>query len=240
MLTWKRIVILANSIKRHHRCVAGKEISWDETSYHAEGWIRPIDRNDAEGAVSVQVMRCEDGTYPQVLDIVDVPILAYAADPNHPEDWVIDTSRRWKRLHQLPSVCIPHLCDKGSDLWHQPDQPRRVREGFVSRMKNSASLMLVKPPSGWKISLFVEPSIDGRLRSKSRLSFEVGGDTHVFDNNDPLAHMHFAQPVNAPMQGELIIPFREPENLYFALSLTPSFKGWHYKILASIIRREAA
>lgn len=67
MSAWKRIVILANSTKRHNRCVAGKEISWDATQYHAAGWIRPIDRNGAEGAVSVQVMRCEDGTYPQVL-----------------------------------------------------------------------------------------------------------------------------------------------------------------------------
>ena len=235
MSGWKRIVILANSTKRHHRCVAGKEISWDATRYHGAGWIRPIDRNEAEGAVSVQIMRFEDGTYPRVLDIVDVPVIAHAADANHPEDWVIDTSRRWKRLHQLPAAWVAHLCDDGSDLWHQPDQSRRVLEGFVSRMGNPASLMLVKPPGAWTMSLFMETSFDGRLRTKSRMRFSFGGHEHVFDNNDPQAHTHFAQPVNAPMKGELIIPFREPENLYFALSLTPAFKGWHYKILAAVI-----
>ncbi len=240
MTGWKRIVVLANSTKRHNRCVAGKEISWDATQYHAAGWIRPVDRNEAEGAVSLQVMRYEDGTCPQVLDIVDVPILTHAADVNHPEDWVIDTTKRWKRLHQLPAAFVPHLCDDGGDLWHQSGQSRRVLEGYVSRMSNPASLMLVKPPDGWTISIFKDTNFEGKVRTKSRLNLSLGGHVHVFDNNDSQIHTHYAQSVSVPFEGELIIPFREPENLYFALSLTPAFKGWHYKILAAVIRGENA
>jgi hypothetical protein len=240
MSDWRRIVILANSTKRHNRCVAGKVISWDDTQYHATGWIRPIDRNEAEGAVSVKVMRCEDGSYPQVLDIVDVPVLGHAADPNHPEDWVIDRSRRWKRVQQFPAALVHHLCDDGSNLWNQPSQSRRVLEGYVTKMANPASLMLVKPPSGWKMSLFKDTNFEGRIRTKSRLSFSLGGHDHLFDNNDPHIHTHYAEAVSVPLEGEVIIPFREPESLYFTLSLTPAFKGWHYKILAAVIRGASA
>lgn len=236
MSGWKRIVILANSTKRHNRCVAGKEISWDASQYHIADWIRPVDRNEAEGAVSIEVMRCEDGSCPQVLDIVDVPVLAHAADPNHPEDWVIDTSRRWKRLHRFPSASVCHLADDGSDTWQQPGQTRRVSEGYVARMSRPASLKLVKPPAGWAISIFKDTNFEGKLRTKSRLRLALGGHDHVFDNNDPQIQTHYAGPINIPLEGELIIPFRGPEDLYFTLSLTPAFKGWHYKILAAVIR----
>ena len=46
---------------------------------------------------SLETMRCADGQPIKFLDIIDVPILQWANDPNHPEDWVVDTSRSWVR-----------------------------------------------------------------------------------------------------------------------------------------------
>jgi len=233
---WKRIVILANSIKRKKRCVAGKEISWDSKQYHISGWIRPIDQNEAEGAVAPQVMQYEDGTYPQILDVAYVPVLANAGDENHPEDWIIDTSRRWQRLCQFPANDVPQLCDEGIEMWHYPDQPNRVPGGYVSKMTKPVSLMLVKPPAGWSVSFYKELNRNLIMETKAHLKLKLNPHDHVFSVNDPLLYTHFAHPVNTQAEGELIAQFHQPEDLYFTLSLTPPHYCWHYKILAAVIR----
>jgi hypothetical protein len=245
MPTWKRIVILANSIKRHHRCVAGKEVTWDGAQWRIGSWIRPIDRSDAEGAVALNVMRCEDGGFPDVLDIVDVPLLQPANDANHPEDWVLDTGQRWKRAPKFPAAGINLLVDSPATLWSHPAQPRKVPEGYVSSMPGPASLYLVRPPAKWEFLLFRDTAWrDGlpteQKRIRSRLVFSLGGQQHAFDINDPHWGERYCQHVSVPETGSVVVPVAYPDAIFLTLSLTPAFKGWHYKILAAVIEGGAS
>ena len=68
--TVKRILCLANSRKLSGRCVAGREI----VNSQAGAWIRPVsDREHQE--VSEEEQRYEDGTRPQVLDVIHLPLI---------------------------------------------------------------------------------------------------------------------------------------------------------------------
>ena len=67
----KMIVCLANSRKPGGRCVTGKLV--ENGAYG--GWIRPVSaRPGAE--ISLQERQYQDGTEPDVFDIIDIPMIA--------------------------------------------------------------------------------------------------------------------------------------------------------------------
>jgi len=66
----KRMVCLANSRKLNGRCVAGIELSAGKRV----GWIRPVSAREHE-EVSEYERQYEDGSDPQLFDIMDVPMI---------------------------------------------------------------------------------------------------------------------------------------------------------------------
>jgi hypothetical protein len=99
MPTTKRIIVLANSIKKSARCIAGIEVGMGK-AIQPTGWIRPIS-SESEGELEPRHMRVEGGGVLNVLDIVDVPLTRHANDPVHPEDWEIDLQRQWVRAGEM-------------------------------------------------------------------------------------------------------------------------------------------
>ena len=66
------VVCLANSRKHGGRCVAGKVIGEPGGPY----WIRPVSARP-DGSLSLGEIRLPDGTLPQPLDIIQVPVRHY-------------------------------------------------------------------------------------------------------------------------------------------------------------------
>ena len=104
MPSTKRLLCLANSRKLHDRCVAGKE--WNGTE--AGNWVRPISARDG-GAVSERERRYEDGSDPQVLDVMDVPVLQRRSEDYQTENWLLDPKRRWMTRYGLPILAMTCL-----------------------------------------------------------------------------------------------------------------------------------
>src|ERR1700724_493001 len=65
----RTIVCLANSRKHSGRCVAGKEF----LGRRAGGWIRPVSRLQSQ-ELSEEDMRYENGEYPKLLYVVQIPV----------------------------------------------------------------------------------------------------------------------------------------------------------------------
>lgn len=112
MSTTKRLVCLANSRKLHGRCVAGRE--WNGTE--AGGWIRPVSARDG-GEVSEYERQYEDGSDPQVLDVIDVPVLESQPKEYQTENWLLDPKCYWEKAGRLSTSDLAALTDPVTPLW---------------------------------------------------------------------------------------------------------------------------
>src|SRR5712691_9861859 len=141
---YKRIIVLAKSIKKGERCVAGKEVDLG-TNALAGGWVRPIS-DESEGELKSRHMRVDDGAPLVVLDIVDVPLSKYADDAIHPEDWIVDTANTWKRRMRLTRQQLAAMEEKPKDLWLESTfHTDRVTGAFLSKRPKHQSLYLIRP-----------------------------------------------------------------------------------------------
>ena len=77
----KAIVILANSVRSGHRCVAGKELIRDGDGWEVGPWIRLTDPGTKDGSVRYELTRCRGGEEVGVLDVVEVPMRVRSAQP---------------------------------------------------------------------------------------------------------------------------------------------------------------
>ncbi len=108
----KRIVCLANSRKLHGRCIAGRE--WDNTQ--AGPWIRPVSNREHE-EVSEYERQYEDGSDPQALDVIDIPVLEHKPRGYQTENWLLDPEYYWEKAGKLSSFDLPALLDEVAPLW---------------------------------------------------------------------------------------------------------------------------
>ncbi len=111
--TVKRIVCLANSRKRGGRCVAGKALRPDGS---AGGWLRPISARDDE-EVSPRERCYADGGEPQILDVIDVPLLSPRPKTYQRENWLLDPNRRWAKVGRATWNDLRAMTDRDEPLW---------------------------------------------------------------------------------------------------------------------------
>ncbi len=111
-VTIKRIVCLANSRKPDGRCVAGKELNG--TSVGA--WIRPVSARSG-GEVSEHERHYENGSDPQVLDVIDVPLLKSVPKGHQKENWLLDPNSYWVKTSRLNASGLAPFIDNPKTLW---------------------------------------------------------------------------------------------------------------------------
>ena len=59
----------------------------------------------------------EDGSDPQVLDVIDVPVLEPRPRDCQTENWLLDPEQYWERTGHLTPADLPALADPVSPLW---------------------------------------------------------------------------------------------------------------------------
>ncbi len=107
----KRVVCLANSRKLVERCVAGRE--WIE-GRGAGDWVRLVSDRETQG-VSAYERQYEDGSDPQVLDIIDIPLLEPRPRDHQTENWLLDPVCYWEKAGRLSSFDLPALPSGSTD-----------------------------------------------------------------------------------------------------------------------------
>ncbi len=139
----KNIVCLANSRKPGGRCVAGKEVV--KGGYGK--WIRPVSvRPTAE--ISLYERQYEDGGDPEILDIIDIPMMAAVPRVYQTENHMIDAENYWTKVGTLPWGEIDGLADTPPILWGNGDSTYhgsndRITPTVASTYHNS--LWLIRP-----------------------------------------------------------------------------------------------
>jgi len=112
----KKMVCLANSKKPGGRCVAGKEVSGEG---HL-GWIRPVSaRPSAE--ISLDELHYENGKAPEILDIIEIPMIGAVPRVHQTENHMIDDESYWKKEGALTWNDVAALLDTPATLWTNGD-----------------------------------------------------------------------------------------------------------------------
>lgn len=140
----KKILCLANSRRPGGTCFAGKEFAGGKTS----GWIRPVNAAH-DGAVSAKDRRYQDGSYAELLDIVEVPLQAAKPHLHHQEDHQIDASSYWTKASRANWKNVIDATDiVQGRLWANEDSSYHGLNDKVSEAsaaKLSSSLYLIEP-----------------------------------------------------------------------------------------------
>jgi hypothetical protein len=112
MATVKRVVCLANSRKTRGKCIAGRVINGDR----AQEWIRPVSDREHEEVNDTERM-CTDGREPDLLDVLEIPLLGPVPHTYQTENWRLDPTRRWKRLATCGSSILEQCAETPQVLW---------------------------------------------------------------------------------------------------------------------------
>jgi hypothetical protein len=225
----KRICVIANSIKKSNRCIAGREIlKGKDGNDHWGGWIRPVSCHD-EGAVSVNECRLQDDCIPSPFDFIQVDCHNYENDSSQPENWLIRKDAEWQKLGTFNSDVIDDIVESPNDLWLEPyGKKDRVSPAFLNTLENHQSLYLIKPDH---FNFFVESSWSGGKRRRGVFSYN--GVRYNLSMTDPVASEKYCP--NLSQQDFGPIGIKNPGNCYLCISITPEFKGYHYKIISTVI-----
>jgi len=225
----KNIIILANSIKKGGRCVAGLEILNDDHSAPVLGdWIRAIDLTQPEGTIQSKTSFLSGGQL-KPLDIVEIEFERCANDPHHPEDWVIDSATPWRMLNSFSKSILSHIKSSSSDIW---GNGKAVSPGSLGATLQL--IRIVKPiivTSGYIINNF-----NGETKFKSFLTLNTGGGSYEVSITDPLfSSKHNMEPGHIGLGNVKTLEL--PVGTHLLMSLTPVWvtTGQQYKVIAAII-----
>jgi hypothetical protein len=231
----KRIVILANSIKRNARCVAGIDLS-ARRGHARAAWIRPVS-GESQGELEPWHMMVAGGSPLELLDVMDVPLLRYADDSIHPEDWIVDTTSNWKPAGRIHPIALDGLEEHPEDLWLEfEDRPDRATASFLLQRPNHQSLYLIRPRD-FHVELTCERNShkSEEQKRKTRARFIYGGQEYHMSLTDPVFTDKHC--VRFPAVGAKASVVRPPygDHCLLCVSLTPEFYGYHYKVVAAVL-----
>lgn|GEM_PF-1609728 len=224
----KTILVLANSLKKGGRCVAGIEILKNDAENMQFGkFIRPIDATQPEGKLQINTTTINHRAV-ESLDIVEIEFRGYANDSNHLEDWIIDHSLRWKYLGSLLFEALEHVPHSHEDPW---GNTKSIIPGSVK-----ASLHLIKTTHRCKVHAKCEPGFYyPKVKSKIALKNKI---INITDPEFTKKHKLHELKLDEHKDFEIA------PSSFILLSLTPPFTnndGYtaQYRVVAAIIENDA-
>jgi len=195
------------------------------------GWIRPVSTHD-EGAISIRECRLNDNCIPEPLDVVEIPCTHCENEPTQPENWQIHEDLSWKKIDRWNLQDAIDLLESPSNLWLQPGTKQdRVTSEYLHTLQDHQSLYLIKPDN---FRFLVETKHwDGHKRVRG--VFNYNRLLYNFSVTDPLiGPKYFPNMANV---SDGIIELDNSDGCFICVSLTPEFKGHHYKIIATVFEQ---
>ena len=227
----KRIVCLANSRKLSGRCIAGREVIEGQVS---GPWVRPVsERKNQE--VSEHERQYEDGSDPQVLDIIDIPVLR-RQPPEPPqqyqtENWLLDPGFYWEKAGVFPRRDLPELVDSIAPLWIDGQSTYhglndRIWLELSEAVPDSLRLIHVD----WlSLDVFKPGEAFGSSKRRVQGRFTHRGTNYGLWVTDPGYERQYL----AKLDGTYRIG-----ECFLTISLGEPHEGWCYKLIAAIIAPE--
>ena len=182
----KRIVCLANSYRPSGRCIAGKEVLPDGG---LGGWLRPVSSPE-EGGVGEERLY-EDRSEPNILDVVNVPVLKHQPLDHQQENWLLDPDSRWVRTQRLASSDLEQYIDPVEPLWidgSSGSNGENDRVPFSDAKSLEDSLRLIRINT-----LELSVSLNNRDERSVRGGFRYAGSFYLLSVTDPIFRDRYLQ-----------------------------------------------
>lgn len=225
MSVTKTLVCLANSRKLSGRCLAGKEVT--ESAFG--DWIRPVSARPTE-EVSERERAYVDGSDPQVLDIVDVPLLKPKPKTFQSENWLLDPEAYWVRRGKSSYGRLRAAVDTPPSLWINGFETYHGRNDRVPEAeadKLTTSLYLLRLDS-ISFDVFAPGAAFGDNKRRVHGVFGHGGTPYALWVTDPLIEREYlAKNDGRYKEGACLI----------TVSLGERVKRYCYKLVAAVIRQ---
>ena len=233
MVVQKRLLVLANSVKKGGRCIAGREVLSDGKRKRLGSWIRPVSSH-GEGELVLGETRYRDDQPLNVLEVADVRLSELVKDSCQPENWRIAGHPVWgKPDEDYTQPPLRRLEEFPVELWVEPgNRSDRVSHQHLAASPPEQSLYVIRP-EGLRIQFFTD-NWEGRSKRKRRCQFTYKGREYNFGLTDPAIEEKHA--IQFPAYGQPALNLRLPcgDDLLICISLAGAFNGQHYKLVATI------
>jgi hypothetical protein len=212
----KTLVCLANSKKLGARCVAGVEQG-------SHTWVRPLG-SGSHGAITLAEERLDDGSRPELLDVIEMQLADPVPQPGQPENWTL-AEGQWRRVGHLGN-------DEARELLTAlaTEQPifgtneRSISTADVQAGRVTHSLAVVRPQDlNWE----KRRGFTGGTQVRGQ--FLHAGQWHDLPLTDPA---FLAQFVNYDL-GDYA--HSEAEEVFLVVSLGEPMNEEHWKLIAGVI-----
>ena len=229
----KKIVCLANSWKDGGFCFAGKDV--DDNGYG--NWIRPVSNRTTQ-EITDKMQTCADGTKPQLLDVVVVPLREHAPTNHQTENYLI-ANGVWEKAGRLTFGSLPTLLDRPDTLWENGDctylgAHNQMHVNRATKMPNS--LYLIKPQS---IAVIIHPPYSENGNSRIYAEFEYNKTTYKLNVTDPAIKARYDLEQLKPSDKARRHPLSS-KDVFLCVSLAEEFviKNCCYKLVAGVFHND--
>lgn len=216
----KEIILLAESKKYNNLCIAGIDRSTGD-------WIRIVSHDSGVShAVKVEDAIYEDGSVPELLDIVEIECNGCQFNYYQLENYVYDPGYYWSKIGRatIKDVLKIHPLEHKDFIFHNTD--KRVHKDYLLELndKEKYSLMLIRP-TRIKVHVRQWPN-----RKDVTMSFDYRGNRYSYLSITDIDHeqRYLAWEPNdySLRDGTLLV-----------ISLGECYKrdNCHYKLIATII-----
>jgi len=221
----RTIVCLANSIKHHpSRCIAGKE--WSPAG--TEQWIRPVtDYRIDEGAIPLSASRLQDGTQPQLLDVIEIPFSDPVPHSCQVENHMI-SGGAWQKQCRLTWNDLQSMVEDHYDVWGSGNSSRLGLNDRLTPQEADAcegSLMLIRPEN-FRLIVSTTGAEFNNPKKGMRALFNIGETSYSLKVTDP-RYTDIMRQFNEDVEYSV-------ENCAICLSISEPLNGFHYKLVAAI------
>jgi len=211
---------LANSRKLRGRCIAGKEY-FRQNRFGA--WIRPVSDRQT-GELTVRETTCGKGVYPELLDIVSIPLQRPLPQAYQVENILIAPGQSWVKDGKLDKKYLPKMLDDVPSLWsngwHSSNGLNDRLPQEKAEREIRSSLVFIKPES---FVIHVDQEFKGK---KARAKFKYKGTEYWLIITDPIENKFKSKPVG---------DYKITKEVFLCISLGEPYREWCYKLVAGVI-----
>jgi hypothetical protein len=143
---------------------------------------------------------------------------------------------RWRLVESISDVGRTALQESPFDLWLVPGtRPDRISIDDQARRKPQSSLVVIQPEN-FRIKLWSDtpPWLD-HIRRCTKALFTHAGTKYSLSVTDPVFTHRYCS--KHPTEGVEALVFTPPnsDKCLICVSLTPPFRGYHYKVVATVL-----